>query len=39
MSKKKPLLILCNLANEQETEAALSAQNNQAIDYKNHEPF
>ena len=23
MSKKKPLLIVCNLANEQETEAAL----------------
>ena len=26
MSKKKPLLIVCNLANEMETEIALKAQ-------------
>ena len=26
MSKKKPLLIVCHLANEAETEAALKAQ-------------
>jgi len=32
MSKKKPLLIVCNLANEKETEFALSAQNNQGLD-------
>ena len=28
MSKKKPLLIVCNLANERETEIALKTQNN-----------
>ena len=27
MSKKKPLMIVCNLANEKESEAALKAQN------------
>ena len=32
-SAKVPLLVSCNLANERETEAALSAQNNQGIDY------
>ena len=37
MSKKKPLLIVCNLANEEETEAALTAQNSYGIDYKKYE--
>lgn len=37
MSKKKPLLIVCNLANEKETEFALSAQNNQGLDYSKNE--
>ena len=32
MSKKKPLLIVCNLANEKETETALSAVNSLGID-------
>ena len=35
-SAKVPLLVSCNLANETETEAALSAQNNQTIDYNKH---
>lgn len=33
MSKKKPLLIVCNLANEKETEASLSNHNSNALDY------
>ena len=37
MSKKKPLLIVCNLANEEETEAALTAQNSHGLDYKKYE--
>lgn len=37
MSKKKPLLIVCNLANEKETEASLSNQNSLGLDYSKRE--
>ena len=39
MSAKKPLLICYILANEKETEAALSAQNSQGLDYNKHDSF
>lgn len=39
MSAKKPLLISYVLANEKETEASLSAQNSQGLDYNKHDSF